>query len=263
MATMATNPLVDRQTALEISRAFDPVMLMRDCGLEPDPWQARLLRSTSDRVLLLCARQMGKSTCVALLALHQALYHPGSLTLLLAPVERQSEELFRKLVHAYWRLGRPVAARRELALSLELANDSRVVALPGKEANVRSFSSVNLLIVDEAARVADDLVVALSPMLQISRGRFLMLSTPFGRRGVFFNTWESGDPAWERIQARASECPRYDPEYLAAERRLLGPRWFSQEYESQFIEAEGQVFSATSIEECFQATDDIPVLQGF
>ena len=246
--------------AADLARAIDPVVLMQDIGFEPDPWQARALRSRAKRMLLLASRQSGKSTVTSCIALHQALYQPGSLTLLLAPVERQSEELFRKVLFAYWRLGRPVPPRRELALSLELENGSRIVALPGKEANIRSFSSVNLAIVDEAARVPDELIVGVSPMLQISRGRLLMLTTPFGWRGIFFDTWESDDPSWERIKAVAAECPRYDPEYLEGERRLLGPRYFRQEYESEFISAEDQVFSTESIEAAFES--DFPALAG-
>ena len=246
-----------------LARALDPAILMRDVGFEPDPWQARALRSRSKRLALLASRQSGKSTTVSCIANHEALYHPGSLTLLLAPIERQSEELFRKVLAVYTNLGRPVAARRELSLSIELENGSRIVALPGKEANIRSFSSVTLAIIDEAARVPDELIMGVSPMLAISRGRLLMLTTPFGRRGIFFDTWESNDPTWERIRAVAAECPRYDPEFLEGERRLLGPRYFAQEYESTFVEAEGQLFSTESINAIYSGSDDSLILKGF
>jgi hypothetical protein len=248
---------------LDIARALDPVLLMRDVGLEPDQWQVRALRSRSDRLLLLASRQSGKSTVTSCIALHEALYTPGSTTLLFAPVERQSEELFRKVMAAYQRLDRPVPARKELALSLELENNSRIVALPGKEANIRSFSAVNLAIIDEAARVPDALVMGVSPMLAISRGRLLMLTTPFGRRGIFFEAWESNDPTWERIRAVAGECPRYDPEFLEKERRLLGPRYFGQEYESEFVAAEGQLFSPESLDAMYADADGALVIGGF
>jgi hypothetical protein len=246
-----------------LSRAIDPALVMRDVGVEPDPWQARVLRSTSDRMLLLCARQMGKSTVTACTAIHQALYSPGSLTLVLAPSLRQSGELFLKIRSAFNALGRPVGAAREMQTSLELGNGSRIVTLPGSEDTIRGFSAVDLAIIDEAARVPDALIPAIAPMLAVSRGRLLLLSTPFGRRGVFFDTWESGDPAWERIRARASECPRISGEFLAEQRRLLGPRWYAQEYESEFVEAEGQLFSAESIEAVFHGADDVPILSGF
>lgn len=247
----------------EISRALDPCYLMRDLGLEPDPWQVRALRSRSERLLLLASRQSGKSTVTACIALHQALYHDGTTTLLFAPSLRQSIELFAKVIRAYRDLGRPVAPRKELALSLELENDSRIVALPGDEATVRGFSAVSLAIIDEAARVSDGLVMAISPMLAVARGRLLMLTTPFGRRGVFFDAWDDPGSDWEKIRALATECPRFDPEFLEKERRLLGPRYFAQEYCAEFVEAEGQLFSTESINAVFSNTDDSLVLSGF
>jgi hypothetical protein len=237
---------------------------MRDAGWIADAWQERVLRSTAGRVLLLCGRQMGKSTVVACRAVHQALYRPGSLVLLLAPAERQSEELLRRVLSIYDTLGRPVAAVRELKTCLELANDSRIISLPGSEATIRCFSDVDLLVIDEAARVDDALLPSTAPMIGVSKGALMMLSTPFGRRGVFFDTWESTDPAWDRIRARASECPRLDRSFLDEQRRLWGPRWYDQEYETAFVETTGAVFSTESIEQCFRDTDEpIPILQGF
>jgi hypothetical protein len=56
-------------------------------------------------------------------------------------------------------------------------------ALLGTEKTIRGFSGAALLIVDEAARVDDALYYALKPMLAVSGGSLLMLSTPYGRRG--------------------------------------------------------------------------------
>jgi hypothetical protein len=67
-------------------------------GFTPDPWQGSLLRSASQRLLLNCSRQAGKSTTTAIVALHTALFRPNSLTLLVSPSLRQSRELFAKVV---------------------------------------------------------------------------------------------------------------------------------------------------------------------
>ncbi len=143
--------------AADLRLALDRVAFASELGVEPDPWQERLLRSSSDRVLLNCSRQSGKSTMSAVIALHRALYHPGSLILCLAPALRQSQELFGKIAGFYRDLARPVAPQGERKLSLELENGSRIVTLPGSEKTIRGFSGASLLLVDEAARVADEL----------------------------------------------------------------------------------------------------------
>jgi hypothetical protein len=161
----------------------DPANLLASAGLAPDAWQRDVLRSNAERVLLLCSRQAGKSTVAAALALRAALFEAPALVLLLSPTLRQSGELFRKVMVLFRGLGHTVPVEAESALRLELANGSRIVSLPGSEGTVRSYSSVRLLVIDEAARVADGLYRSVRPMLAVSKGRLVALSTPFGKRG--------------------------------------------------------------------------------
>ena len=70
---------------------------------------------------------------------------------------------------------------------------------------------------DEAAQVDDAMFFALSPMMAISRGRTIQLSTPYGRRGHFFEAWTSDGDDWERIMLRATDNPRMDPAFLEEE----------------------------------------------
>ena len=222
---------------------LDPVALARRVGLEPDPWQADLLRSRARQIIMCCARQTGKSAMAALLALHEALYRPPALVLMLSPSLRQSSELFRRAKTFYMALGDDAPpAVRESALRLELANGSRIISLPGKETTIRGYSDVAMLVVDEAARVPDELYMAVRPMLAVSGGRLILLSTPFGKRGFFFHEWMEG-AGWERVRVTAHQCPRIDPAWLERERAAIGDWWFRQEYLCEFLESVDQVFS--------------------
>ena len=51
----------------------------------------------------------------------------------------------------------------ERALRCEPANGSRIVALPGSERTTRGYAGARLVILDEAARIEDDLLAALRP----------------------------------------------------------------------------------------------------
>src|SRR5215207_1931792 len=104
--------------AEDLKLALDRVIFARRLGIDPDPWQDNLLRSASERVLLNCCRQSGKSTMTAVIALHRALYRPGSLILCLAPALRQSQELFSKMAAFYRDLERPVSPTAERKHSL-------------------------------------------------------------------------------------------------------------------------------------------------
>lgn len=220
----------------------DPAGFAVAGGIEPDPWQSSVLRSTSPSILLNCSRQSGKSTVSAVLTMHTALYHPGALVLLLSPSQRQSSELFKKCTAVYHAAGRPVDQESETALTLTLDNGSRVVSLPGTEGTVRGYSGVDLLVVDEAARVADALYYAVRPMLAVSGGRLVALSSPFGKRGWFYDAWENGGDAWERYKVTAAECPRISAAFLDDERNNMPAIWYTQEYECEFTETIDQMF---------------------
>src|SRR5215216_206990 len=245
--------------AEDLKLALDRSAFAAALGMEPDPWQHDLLRSTSDRVLLNCCRQSGKSTMTGVIALHQALYYPGSLILCLAPALRQSQELFGKVLGFYRDLGRPVSSQAERKLSLELENGSKILTLPGSEKTIRGFSGAALLIVDEAARVADELYFAVRPMLAVSGGALIMLSTPYGKRGVFYEEWTGGH-GWERYEVPASQCPRISEEFLEEERASLPPFIFRQEYECSFEETEDQVFTTEMVEQA--VTSEVTPLFG-
>jgi len=245
----------------DLRLALDRAAFARALGLEPDGWQEELLRSTSDRVLLNCSRQSGKSTMTAVIALHRALYHPGSLILCLAPALRQSQELFGKVLDFYRNLGRPVSPAVERKLSLELENGSRIVTLPGSEKTIRGFSGANLLLVDEASRVDDELYFAIRPMLAVSGGSLIMLSTPYGKRGVFYEEWISSHGAvWERFEVPATECPRISETFLREEEESLPPFIYRQEYLCSFEETEDQVFTTDMIDRA--VTDEVSPLFG-
>jgi hypothetical protein len=230
----------------DLAIALDPSLLMTLARQEPDEWQRQVLRSESKRQLLLCSRQAGKSTVTACLALHTALYQAGALVLLLSPSLRQSQELFRKVLDVYQALDVTIPADQESALRLELSNGSRIVSLPGKEETVRGFSGAKLLVIDEASRVADSLDYSVRPMLAVSGGKLICMTTPFGKRGFFYQEWTEGQ-GWERVKITADQYPRISGEFLEEERRTLGEWWFKQEYLCEFVDTITQVFSSELI----------------
>lgn len=245
---MAATP----EIATELRCALDPVAFAQErLNFAPDPWQADVLRSPAKRLALNCSRQAGKSTTAAILALHRAIYVPRSLILLVSPSLRQSRELFAKVTDFLRVLDTKPALDEDNALSLALDTRSRVVCLPGTAATVRGYSAASLVVEDEAAYCPDELYLSMRPMLAVSKGRLLLLSTPFGRRGHFFEEWERADDDWQRFEVTADECPRITSEFLEQERRALGERWFRQEYYCQFVETLDQVFRYEDIERSF------------
>jgi phage FluMu gp28-like protein len=179
--------------------------------------------------------------------------------LCLAPSERQSKELFSKVAGLYRALHDALPPESDRKLGMNLPNGSRIEALPGSEKTIRGFSGAALLVVDEAARVDDELYYAVRPMLAVSGGSLVMLTSPYGKRGVFFEEW-AGEREWDRYEVPAEECPRISPEFLAEEREAL-PSWvYRQEYECSFEETSDQVFTHEMVQAA--VTSDVTPLFG-
>lgn len=238
----------------------DPVEFALSIGFDqPDPWQKRLLTSPTKRKLINCTRQAGKSTTSSILAVHRAINKPGSTILLVSPTLRQSSELFKKTSEWFRRLPHKLDMTEDNKLSCRLENGSRIISLPSSESGIRGYTA-DLIIEDEASRVNDALYYAIRPMLAVSKGDLILMSTPFGMRGHFYEEWINGDDEWERIEVPATEIPRITPEFLDSEKRSLGDYWFQQEYMCKFLEPIGSLFTFEQIQDAF--TDKVTPLFG-
>jgi len=235
----------------DLSLALDPVRFSIQLGFNPDPWQTNVLSSVSKRLILNCSRQSGKSTTASILALHQAIYHPDNLILLISPSLRQSSELFRKVGEQIDRLKVKTKLLESNKLSCKFENKSRIISLPSSEGTIRGYSGANLIIEDEASRVDDGLYMAIRPMLAVSNGRLILMSTPFGKRGHFYHEWIEGDE-WEKVEIKADDCPRISKDFLESERRSLGDWWFKQEYMCEFMESVDSAFRTEEIRRMFE-----------
>lgn len=244
--------------------ALDPVAFAGSLGFVTEPWQSTLLRSSSRRVLVRCARQVGKTTVTSLRALHTALYRPESLVLVISPSQRQSDEFLVRVRSLYRAAGRPVDTARESSQTMAFVNGSRVISLPGSESTSRGFAGAALVVLDEAARVEDDIFASVLPMVG-SAGALWALSTPWGARGWF---WELHDGpranlnGWQRhlVDVHASE--QYTPQRIAEVRESVPRFTFASDYECKFEDSDAQLFASDDVQAALSAGSHIAPLFG-
>jgi hypothetical protein len=232
----------------ELIYALDPVRWARErLEFDPDEVQRDVLGSHAHRLMLNCTRQWGKSTVTAAKALHHALHHERSTVLVASPSERQSGEFLQKACEFAEVLEIRVRGDGRNAVSLKLPNGSRIVGLPDSPKTTRGFSRVSLLILDEAAQVADVTYRSLLPSLAVSDGDLWVISTPFGQRGFFWELWTQGGAGWKRVSVTAAQCPRIRAGFLEEQQRLLGELWFRQEYCCEFLDLENSLFERSML----------------
>lgn len=239
--------LETRQYTLEetIRQHLDPLVFAQEMEIEPDDWQLAVIRPTKRQTIILCTRQAGKSYATGIRALHHAIFNAGSQIIIAAPGERQAKLLLEVIKILYSRYPGRRRARKWNVMSVEFHNGSTIEALPGKDDTIRGYSSIDLLILDEASRVTDTLYHAVRPMLAVSGGDLILLSTPFGKRGFYYETWERAvnDPSWLRIgPIPATQITRISAQFLQEERDSLPRAIYEQEYECKFTDRIGTIF---------------------
>jgi hypothetical protein len=191
----------------------------------------------------------GKSLVCAALALRTMLLEAPALVLVVSPSDRQSGEFVRKAKSFYFLLRSSEVPHvvGNSALQFHLSNGSRLVGLPDSEGKIRGFSDVRLLFLEEASRVPDRLFHTCTPMLAVSHGRQVALSTACGKQGWYFDAWEN-DKSWHKENVTAEQCPRISRAFLEAEKQKMPERWFVQEYYNAFLDPSDSVFRQEDID---------------
>lgn len=219
----------------------------RRLGITLDDWQRNVLTSEAKRMLLVCPRQAGKSTIVGALAGSLMVSHPGIKVVVLSPTQRQSSLLAAKVSDVLG--GEPILS--DSVSRLVLSNGSSLDSLPGDQPKTIRGATADVLIIDEASRIKDELVAAALPMVAATDGRIVMLSTPAGSSGAFSDFWHDDQDDWLRVFVTVDMIPRYSASMLEGMKRRLGSRMYAQEFSGEFLEAPGQLFSNADLDGLF------------
>ncbi len=249
-----------------------------------DKWQQEVINHKGS-VTIRKGRQVGGSTAIGHRSSKLMLDYPGSNSLMIAPAQRQSSELFAKtlswLMIEHERLleaaggykeDNEVSARRNMELRrlfeakhgvfaelptktiVKLKNGSKCSSLPAGKTGVylRSFA-LDFLYVDEAAYVPDVVYVALKPMLLVSKkktglGWEVFLSTPFGKGGFFYDSFTDDD--YLQFHISSEDCKRIDKADLRKEEKKITKMQYAQEYLGEFIDEFQQYFPTALIKKC-------------
>lgn len=268
-------------TKVLLERLSPEDYLQETLGFTPFEWQREAMDPAWRRVLLNCARQSGKSTGVGGETFHGAKAYPGSLTILESPTERQSKELMIKVM-TFAEKDPGVIFVEKNTLEKKLSNGSRIVSLPGSEETIRGYSGPRLILIDEASRVGDPLYHAIRPMMVGADTKLILLSTPFGKQGFYYDEWIKGSSErWKKIMVKAPcdivdgrlvpplmteeefrdhwaekgvsayYSPRHTFEFLEEEFDTMPEYWFRQEYLCEFTESNQAMFRAEDIDAAF------------
>lgn len=267
--------------ANELAASIDPFRYLKSLGFEAFDWQQEALDPGIDRLILLCGRQSGKSTAIAALCTHKAKYQPGSLILLFSPTEDQSEELMSK-ISTLMSQDKEIILVRDSSETKKLLNGSRIKAFSASPKAARGYSDPDIIVFDEAAQVPRELYLTVRPMMTGGKTTLILLSTPYGKEGFFYDTWTDGSPEWTRVMVKPTDVlhdalpdeyppvdekawadmqrskgikayisPRHKKPFLREELRVMGEHWYRQEYNCEFLSPVDSLFDPADVDAAF------------
>ncbi|NNJ73620.1 MAG: hypothetical protein HKP56_00495 [Anderseniella sp.] len=206
-------------------------------GAPPDAWQVEVTTTEAEFILLLASRGIGKSTTCAFGAHLFAEANPKTTTLIIAPAQRQADELFRNVEIAREALSLSQPLKRDNVTMVEYQNGSRIICLPASEKTIRSYRAHRIYL-DEAARITDEDFAAIVPML-LESGQLFCMTTPNGRENEFARAWLGG--RGHQIMARSIDLPRMK-KIVERDKGILAPAKFRQEHLLSFVASGTDIF---------------------
>lgn len=231
--------------------------------MELDPWQQQILEADTD-IVVRSGRQVGKSTIIAKKAADYALKNSEKTILIIASVERQAYLLFEKTLNEIWEHNYKSICKgkdRPTKHKIQLTNGSTIYCLPTGMSGygIRGYT-VDLLIADEAAFIPQSVWAAVTPMLAVTKGKKILISTPFGKGGYFYECFN--DPLYTKFHISSEDCERISKDFLAKEKKRMTKLQYSQEYLGEFVDELRQFFPTELIQRICTLGKNHPISIG-
>ena len=226
-----------------------------------DPWQEEVIESTGN-VCIVSGRQCGKSAVVSILAARTALKNKNEYILIGAKDLDQGEMIFRKIKDYVFENNSKEIVGRPTLHFMELKNGSKIIVKAvGDTGDGMRGPTATMLILDEAAFIPERAWTSIEPVISITKGRIILLSTPQGKRGFFYKATKDEDFLVKIVSAR--DCPRHTKKFLDKKQAQLSPVAFATEYLGEFIDDYNRKFSEEWIKfVCIIDKDKVPINQS-
>lgn len=219
-----------------------PWKLLETESSKPDKWQIQVLRKQEKTNWIVCgSRGSGKSSVAAAAVFRESVLC-GNFAAVISATEMQVTEFHRNFINIWNRWNGRLGINGDVQKTqAEFSNGGRVVTRPASEVSVRGLHGVKLLVLSEASRIPDVLASAIDPVLVISKGRRIAESTPYGKRGWFWETWnktvnEKQRTGWTPALIPWRVCPRISHRDYQNYADQFGEMMARQEFDCEFLD---------------------------
>lgn len=222
------------------------------------PYQRKVIKAYLDErfVVVLSARQTGKTTISAAYLLWYSIFHFDKTILVASNKNNNAMEMILRIQYAYeylpqW-LKPGIKEDGWNKHSTRFDNGSRIESTATSEDAGRGMS-ISLLYLDEFAfvnaNIQNEFWTAMSPTLSTG-GSCIMTSTPNGDSDIFAQIWRGaklGVNGFLPIHIAWNEPPGRDEKFKQEEIGRIGEQRWMQEYECQFLSNDALLFNSLTL----------------
>ena len=223
--------------------------------LQLDKWQQDILDCKNKYILLCKGRQIGGTTIMARKCADRMLTQKGCHIIVVSLTEDQAQ-LVVIMVLTYLEknfkgyIAKPYS-KNITKNKIVLKNGSQILSRPVGQTGdaVRGFTG-NVLYINEASRMPESVFTAAKPILLTTGGDIWMDSTPFGKKGYFYESWLNKHDRFKVFYMSSEEVIQERPisdswtkkqreegiQMLKEEKADMGVLAYSQEYLGLFME---------------------------
>ena len=232
------------------------------------PYQIRMIKGFQDNryVVVLSARQTGKSVTAGAFLLWYACFHFDKTILIASNKNSNAMEMIHRIRLGYENL--PLWLKPGIKEdgwnkhNIGFDNGTRIVSEATSESSGRGLA-ISLLYLDEFAHVAknvqEEFWTSIEPTLSTG-GSCIMTSTPNGDMDIFAQIWRGARVqrnGFLPIEVKWDEAPGRDAKFKEETIGRIGEQKWKQEYECNFLSAEGQLISALKLAEMQSYIEDM------
>lgn len=223
-----------------------------------------------DRVIVMSARQTGKSVIASAVLAHVAFFNFQKTILIVSNHNQNSMEMVSRIRDIYENLPNWLKPgvdpdnfnKHELVFD----NKSRIISKATTKDSGRGLS-ISLLYCDELAfvnpHIQEEFWTAINPTLSTG-GSAIITSTPNGDQGLFADLWRSavaGVGKFKSLHVPWDAPPGRDEQFKRDMIAEVGEQKWKQEFECQFISSEALLISSLHLNKITDEINDIQPLR--
>lgn len=201
---------------------------------EPHEIQLKFHNSTKRYRLVVCGRQVGKSTMALNEMAIKAWTRPGTRYSFISPIFSQAKEQYRRMISML--PPEIIAHKSDTELSIELINKSTMEFLSGDNPNSIRGKTRDGVFIDEVRDQDPQLwTMVARPLISTTNGFACFFSTPSGFDHFYDLAQKAkSHPDWEVFSGSSAANPLITPEEIDSMRQSMSEAEFAQEIMAEF-----------------------------